>query len=259
MFHTARTGEPEKFMCLMVWRNGKTEDTWHSYGWKVVAFGDCPSSCVLEIAKDLTALAGEDIDKVAARCISKNTYMDDGATSGDEETADKLIGEVSINEDGLLTYTGTLSQIFQKGGFRLKMIVRSGETNLEALRRMGGTVLGHKWSPTEDTFTFQPKAYMGKKARKGAYNGPQLLPENLDLNDSFEWTKAVVLLIVTSIFDPLSLISAYVIKYKLFLREVCLDKKIGWSDPLPPALMERWRSLTKELVCTPPIIINRCA
>ena len=64
---------------------------------------------------------------------------------------------------------------------------------------------------------------------------------------------------LASIFDPSGLISAYVIKYKLFLRDVSLDKKIGWSDPLPTALMNRWRSLTKELVCIPPIIIDRCA
>ena len=40
MFHTVRTGEPEKFMRLMVWRNGKTKETWQSYGWEVVPFGD---------------------------------------------------------------------------------------------------------------------------------------------------------------------------------------------------------------------------
>ena len=43
MFHTVRTGEAEKFMPLMVWRDGKTDDTWQSYSWKVVAFGDRPS------------------------------------------------------------------------------------------------------------------------------------------------------------------------------------------------------------------------
>ena len=83
---------------------------------------------------------------------------------------------------------------------------------------------------------------MGKKGRNGAYKGLKLLLENIDLNNSFEWTKAVVLLTVASIFDPSGLISAYVIKYKLFLREVCLNKSIGWSDPLPMARMERWRS-----------------
>ena len=86
-----------------------------------------------------------------------------------------------------------------------------------------------------------------------------MLPENLNLNNSFEWTKAVVLWTVALIFDPSGLISAYVIKYKLFLRKVRLDKKIEWSYPLPTALMERWRSLTKEIVCTPPIIIDRTA
>ena len=92
----------------------------------------------------MTALTGEDINKVAARSISKDTYVNNSATGGDKETAKRLIGEVSTNEDGSLTYTGTLSQIFKKGGFHLKMIVRSGETNPEALKRMGGTVLGHK-------------------------------------------------------------------------------------------------------------------
>ena len=61
-----------------------------------------------------SAYAGKDINKVVAKCISQDTYIDDGATSGDQETANRLIGEVTINEDGLLTYTGTLSKIFQK-------------------------------------------------------------------------------------------------------------------------------------------------
>merc|ERR1712082_363504 len=127
------------------------------------------------------------------------------------------------------------------------MIVKSRETNPEALRRIGGPVLCHKWSPMEDALTFQPRVYMGKKTRNSVHTGPQLLPENLDLNDMFEWTKAVVLLTVASIFNPSGLISAYVIKYKLLLRDVSLNKKIGWSDPLPSGLMDKWRYLTKEL------------
>ena len=73
-------------------------------------------SCILEISKDLTAHAGKDIDKVVARCISQDTYVDKGATEGDEETAKRLIGYVLSNEDGSLSYSGTLSQIFKKGG-----------------------------------------------------------------------------------------------------------------------------------------------
>merc|ERR1711867_341577 len=169
----------------MVWRNGKNEEKWQSYSWKVVAFGDCPSSCVLEISKDLTAHAGKNIDEVVATAISEDTYVDDGATGGDKEIARRLIGDVLTNEDGSLSYSRTLAQIFKKGGFKLKMIVRSGETNHEALRKMGGSVLGHKWDPVEDTFTFLPNEFLGKKGRNGVYNSPQLLSENLNLNESF--------------------------------------------------------------------------
>ena len=40
MFHSVQTGEPEKFMRLMVWRDGKQTQEWQVYGWKVVTFGD---------------------------------------------------------------------------------------------------------------------------------------------------------------------------------------------------------------------------
>ena len=259
MFHSVQTGEPELFKRLMVWRNGDKNKEWENYGWQVVAFGDRPSSCVLEICKDLTANAGESLDPEAARAIREDTYVDDGATGGDEETAQRLIGETFTAEDGSLAYTGTLSQIFERGGFRVKMIVRSGETNQRALEKMGGTVLGHKWDPTEDTFSFQPKVFLGKKGKNGAYAGPQLLPQNLARSNDFSWTKALVLSTVASIFDPSGIIAAYTVKFKLFLREVCLSKGLGWDESLPWDLMQKWRTLVKELVCSPPITVYRCA
>ena len=56
---------------------------------------------------------------------------------------------------------------------------------------------------------------------------PRLVPENLVLNDTFQWTKVVELSTMASIFDPSGMISAYVKKFKLFLHEVCLQKDIG--------------------------------
>ena len=92
-------------MRLMVWRNGNQGEEWQSYGWKVVVTSDQPSSCILEISKDLTAHAGKDINKVAAKAISEDTYVDDGAMGGNEETARRLIGDVRTNEDGSLSYS----------------------------------------------------------------------------------------------------------------------------------------------------------
>ena len=63
----------------------------------------------------------------------------------------------------------------------------------------------------EDVFTFQPRVYMGKKTRNGVHTGPQLLSENLDQIDTFEWTKAVVL----SIFDFQPLWSHLGLRHKI--------------------------------------------
>ena len=83
MFHSVQTGEPELFKRLKVWGNGDRNKEWVSYGWQVVAFGDRPSSCILEICKDLTAKAGETIDPDSARAIRDDMYVDDGATGRD--------------------------------------------------------------------------------------------------------------------------------------------------------------------------------
>ena len=50
---------------------------------------------------------------------------------------------------------------------------------------MGGSVLGHQWDPKEDTISFKPKIFLGKKGRSGTHNGPELTIENLDLNETF--------------------------------------------------------------------------
>ena len=259
MFHSVRTGLPEMFKRLMAWRKGKLDADWAIYGWLVVAFGDRPASCILEICKDLAAEAGEEIDPEAAKAIREDTYVDDGATGGTEESVSRMIGEVTEEKDGSLSYSGTLSQIFQKAGFTLKMIVRSGETNPKALELMGGTVLGHQWDPAPDTLSFKPKVFLGKKGKTGTHSGPELNPDNLQLNDTFPWTKALLLSTIASIFDPSGIVAPLVLKYKIFLREVCLYRSLGWNDVLPADIMIRWRKLVEELVTSPEIIVRRCA
>ena len=54
----------------------------------------------------------------------KKTYVEDGSGGGTKASVDRLIGERVANKVGNLTYTGTVSQIFAKGGFSLKVMVR---------------------------------------------------------------------------------------------------------------------------------------
>ena len=45
------------------------------------------------------------------------------ATGGSEEAVRRMIGEVTEDKDGSLTYSGTISRIIKKAGFAQKMIV----------------------------------------------------------------------------------------------------------------------------------------
>ena len=256
MYHSVPTTDHEKFMRLMIWRPNEKED-WKTYGYIVVAMGDRPAACVLELVKDKAAELGYEIDPEVATKVVEDTFVDDGLTGGSEEEVRRMMGECEQHDDGSLSYSGSIQKIFDKVGFKLKMMVRSGEKNEIALAKMGGAVLGHIWDPVEDLFSFQPRVYLGKKKKNGFHAGPELTQDNLIILSSFTWTRRTVLSTIAGIYDPAGLICPYVMKFKLFLREVCLAGEVEWDAPLPEKLQQRWVQLVTELVTSPPITVNR--
>ena len=256
MFHSVRTGPEEMFMRLMVWRATENDD-WVVYGFLVVTFGDRPATCITSHCLNLAAEAGRLLDPKAALCLQNDIYCDDICTGGSKDDVSRMVGQVSESADGKLAYSGTLSQILSKAGFAVKMMVTSGERDDRALDRMGGNVLGIKWEPRSDIFIFKPEVHLGKKLRNGLFSGPQLTPENLKLLDNFTWTRRLVLSTVASIYDPAGLISPILIKFKLFLRDLCQSGHEGWDAPLKGDFLQRWKSLVVEVVMMQPIKVNR--
>ena len=57
-YHSIRTTEKEKFLRLIVWKFGKQDGEWSTWGLDKVAFGDVPASVLLEIVKELAGLLG---------------------------------------------------------------------------------------------------------------------------------------------------------------------------------------------------------
>ena len=257
MFHSVKTGEAEKYMRLMVWRGGLLKEPWKIYGFQVVAFGDVPATCTLELCKTKVAEDGAHIDEKAARSIDEDCYVDDACTGGSKEEVDRMIGEVEEKDDGSLHYSGTIQQILSRGGFKVKMMVRTGEQDERALSKMGGAVLGHTWNPEKDYLEFKPKVFLGKKQKNGLYAGEELTIDSLGNLTTFRWSRRLVLSTIASIYDPSGLISAFTIKFKLFLRQICLKSKDGWDEPLCESLQSRWEELVKELVTLEPIRIRR--
>ena len=68
--------------------------------------------------------------------------------------------------DSELYYTGTVSQILAQGNLRVKCMVRSGETNETAIRKVGGMMLGHHWDAVIDQISFKLEVDLATKREK---------------------------------------------------------------------------------------------
>ena len=60
-------------------------------------------------------------------------------------------------------------------------------------------------------------------------------------------SKRSLLSQVSSLFDPLGLISPLVIRGKMLIQRAW-SEKLGWDDPLPEDYVEEWQELVDKLV-----------
>ncbi|XP_029680155.1 uncharacterized protein LOC115245812 [Formica exsecta] len=96
-----------------------------------------------------------------------------------------------------------------------------------------GKILGLTWHPHSDQFVFSCKAS----------NRPVI-------------TKRTILSEVAQIFDPLGFLSPVIIRAKVLIQELWLEK-VGWDDCLSPQLRHRWTHLRSELSDLTSITIPR--
>ena len=95
--------------------------------------------------------------------------------------------------------------------------------------------LGVLWTAEEDVFFFRCS-----------------LP-----SDNFEYTKRSVLRKTAMIYDPLCLISPYIIRAKILIQQAWLEA-IDWDEPLPSNLEVQWKQWFHEAQEIKQIKISRC-
>jgi hypothetical protein len=208
-----------------------------------VNYGDRPAGCIAIVAVRETADRFGKGKETAAWFLKNRTYVDD-ATGG----ASSMEEAKKVSQD--------MEDILENGGFRFKETVMAGDPLEEGgeLRK----VLGLRWDTQEDKICVDIKLNYGEKV-KGAYLEEDALLADPESALPQVITRRVLWRVAQSQYDPLGLLSVYMVKWKLLMRKVTLKGKEGnWETPLDKEEEEEFRQLLRDLKELREIRFPRC-
>ena len=169
-----------------------------------------PAGSIAIEANDLTAQMFKDLNPEATDAIINSSYVDD------------LIHSLSSISSALSLADG-IEKILKRGGFTVKSWIIGG-VNIPNPEVKVQRVLGILWYLAEDSISFQVALNFSKK-RRGVRVGPNILPSEVDSSLPSTLTRRSVLEQVMGIFDPLGLLSPFLLSANIYLRET-------WSNQL---------------------------
>ena len=70
-------------------------------------------------------------------------------------------------------------------------------------------------------------------------------------------TKRSVLKLSAKLFDPLGLLSSFVVNMKIWFQKLCVDK-VNWDDRLEGTMLAKWNHLFSEFSFLVKLNIPRC-
>ena len=218
------------------WKNGDTTTTptvmrmtRHVFG--AVSSMGCANVGIRAIAEDYQEKYGRDCGEV----VRNSFYVDDCLHSvATPETAIDLISRLCLMfSEGrveLAKFVSSSSEVLSSIDQTLvaeKAKVNFADTLIER-------ALGVVWNVSSDVFTYDV---------------------SIDLSGSV--TRRKILSIVSSVFDPLGLVSPYILIGKRILQDLCVSD-IGWDDGVAPELESRFKKWMQKLSSLQMINIARC-
>lgn len=238
MFHQFLVNDQDRDYLRFLWyEDGDFTTRPRVYRMKVHLFGASSSPGCANYGLKYLAAANESTLPLGANFVQRNFYVDDGLTSEPtEERAIQVIKEARA--------------LCAKGGLRLHKFISNSHTVMERvpLSERASNIqsldlslddfpmeraLGMQWSVEPDTIHFSH------------------MPTERPLS------RRSILSTVASLYDPLGLIAPYLLQGKMILQDMC-RKGIGWDDPPPEELRQRWEVWKLDLEGLENLIIPRC-
>ena len=234
IFYQVLVAPDDRDLFRFLWRRPGSNDPIAEYAMTVHVFGAVSSPAVCNFAlQQLIVDAPVECQEVAFR-IKSDFYVDNLLTSFD-----------TVDEGTRVCKS--LVKLLDKGGFPLVQFASSSrrllesvsvdiratpELNLDLDRLPIERTLGYLWNCQLDTLVFQFK--------------------ELDAAD----TKRAILAAVSSIFDPVGLLSPVVSVAKVLLQDIW-RLKVDWDSPLPSDILIRWRRWTAGLSALESLSVRR--
>ena len=216
------------------------------YQMSVHLFGNGSSPAVATYALRRTGLDGEErFGPDIKEFIHRNFYVDDGLAS--RPTAKEAIQLLKNTQTLLATANLRLHKMVSNSVEVMEALpaddrgkdLRNLDLHKDSLPAQRS--LGVFWNLENDAFTFRVT-----------------LPEK-------PFTRRGVLSVVNSIYDPLGIAIPVVLEGRLLLQQLVLMGKktrdrtpLGWDDPLPEILLQRWKTWKDSLIHLEKLQVPRC-
>lgn len=240
MYHSVKLSTVDQHTHRFLWRDLDNNRPPDHYVLTAVTFGDRPSGTIAMLAlRHTVEKFGKEYPEVYDMIVN-NTYVDDILYSTDSvENAFNLMQRAE--------------HVLALGNFHMKHWIVSGQhTNhkINIMESDSEKILGLKWNPKEDKFSFNVKVNFSPKFR-GVRSGPNWSRMDINLNFPQNITRRMILSQVASFYDPLGLVAPVVLRAKLLMRLMITtcesNKGIKWDEPLNADIIKDWKNFFIEL------------
>ena len=243
MFHQIHINKEDQHSQRFLWRNNKNEEI-GIFSMNVMTFGATCSPSTAQFVKDHNAARFEETMPRAVRSIRDNHYVDDFLDSvNDEIEAIKLAKEVEFihRQAGFEMHNWISNSIAVLEAMGQKELTYTKNLNM-SIEDQTEKVLGMYWCTKADSFTFSLK-----------YNKV----DPLILKGKRAPTKREILRTLMSVFDPLGLISHFLVYVKILLQQIW-RAKIDWDESIPNDMFKKWMIWVNALPQIEKVKIPRC-
>ena len=228
MFHQVYvTPEYQNFLRFLWWENGDMEKEPMEFRMKVHLFGavsspGCANFALKRTANDFEFKFGTE----AAEFIRHDFYVDDGLKS------------VSSASQAIALIQNTRN-LCAEGGFNLHKFVSNDKEVVEATPKEQCAKEIREFDMTKDLLPME-RALGVKWCVESDH-----LQFRVELKDR-PLTRRGILASVSSIYDPLGLVSPFLLTGKRIVQELCKGKT-EWDEPVPDTIRSQWEKWRSEI------------